>query len=83
MILGILSEEDRGVRCPSSRYAAVICVRATALSNGVTGTSPQSKTLAHDMYGFMPARALKPLKLVWRAEAARIARGPKRAPGMY
>jgi hypothetical protein len=34
------------------------------------------------MYGFIPALALKPRKEVWRAEAARIARGPKRAPAM-
>lgn len=31
----------------------------------------------------MPARALKPRKAVWRADAARIARGPKRAPERY
>ena len=42
--------------------------------------SPQSRIEAHDEYGFMPARGLKPLKGVWRAEAARMARGPKRAP---
>lgn len=43
--------------------------------------SPQSMTLAHDVYGLKPARGLKPLKLVCRAEAALIARGPNRAPG--
>jgi hypothetical protein len=34
------------------------------------------------MYGLIAALALKPRKEVWRAEAARIARGPKRAPVM-
>jgi len=29
----------------------------------------------------MPARGLKPRKEVWRPDAARIARGPNRAPG--
>lgn len=31
-------------------------------------------------YGLMPARGLKPRKEVWRLEAWRMARGPKRAP---
>jgi hypothetical protein len=31
----------------------------------------------------MAARVLKPRKDVWRADAARMARGPKRAPGLY
>lgn len=42
--------------------------------------SPQSMMEAHDVYGLMPARGLKPRKVVWRAEAARIALGPNRAP---
>jgi hypothetical protein len=32
------------------------------------------------VYGLMFARWLKPRKEVWREEAARMARGPKRAP---
>ena len=44
------------------------------------GMSPQSIIEAQEVYGFMPARGLKPRKLVWRAEAARMARGPNRAP---
>jgi hypothetical protein len=31
----------------------------------------------------MPARVLKARCEIWRAEAARIARGPKRAPAFY
>src|SRR6187402_1573197 len=50
------------------------------LSRGVTGISPQSRMVAQEVYGFRDARRLKPLKEVWRAEAARMARGPKRAP---
>jgi len=43
--------------------------------------SPQSRMRAHDVYGFRPARGLKPRKEVWRALAARMARGPNLAPG--
>lgn len=82
MIFGFLIEDDSGALCPSSRYAEVICVNATALSNGDVGISPQSKIFAHDRYGFIPARALKPRNEVWREDAALIARGPNRAPGL-
>jgi hypothetical protein len=68
---------------PSSRNASLICFRANVLSNGVIGMSPQSTIFAHDVYGFRFARELKPRKDVWREEPARIARGPKRAPGRY
>lgn len=44
------------------------------------GTSPQSSIFAHEAYGFKAARALKPRDAVWRLEAARMARGPNRAP---
>jgi hypothetical protein len=57
-------------------------VRARALSKGVTGMSPQSIILAQEVYGFNPARALKPRNDVCREDAARIARGPNRAPGI-
>jgi hypothetical protein len=53
------------------------------LSKGVMGISPQSTIEAHDVYGLRPARGLKPRKEVWREEPARMARGPKRAPGRY
>ena len=68
-------------RDPSSRNAWYICSSATPLSNGVTGMSPQSLTVAHDLYGLIPARVLKAVPGIWRALAARMARGPKRAPG--
>jgi hypothetical protein len=68
---------------PSSRNASLICFRANVLSNGVIGMSPQSTIFAHDVYGFRFARGLKPRKDVWREEPARMARGPKRAPGRY
>lgn len=38
--------------------------------------------VAHDVYGLKPARVLKPRLAVWREDAARMARGPKRAPGL-
>lgn len=34
------------------------------------------------MYGFIRARGLKARSGVWREEAARMERGPKRAPGL-
>ena len=45
------------------------------------GMSEQSRMVSGVVYGFMPARGEKARKGTWRAEAARIARGPKRAPG--
>ncbi len=42
--------------------------------------SPQSRIVYGEEYGFRPRRGLKPLNDVWRAEATRMARGPKRAP---
>ena len=69
-----------GEREPSSRNALVICLSARRLSNGLRGMSPQSMIVRGDMYGFRPRRGLKPRAADWRAEAARIARGPKRAP---
>lgn len=42
--------------------------------------SPQSTMRAQFWYGLMLARGLKPRKLVCRADACRIARGPNRAP---
>ena len=69
-----------GGRAPSSSNAALICRSATALSIGVAGMSPQSRIFAQLWYGLMAARGLKPRNDVCRAEAARIARGPKRAP---
>lgn len=71
-----------GVRDPSSVKAAVICLSAIPLSTGVIGMSPQSRIRAQFWYGFMPARGLYPRKEVCRAEAARMARGPKRAHGV-
>ena len=53
------------------------------MSKGVTGMSPQSRIVYGEVYGFRPRRGLKPRKEVWRAEAALIARGPKRAPGRF
>ncbi len=79
--LGFGTSGETARRWPSSVKAAVICARATALSMGVMGMSPQSMILAQLWYGLMPARGLKPLKDVCLAEAWRIARGPKRAPG--
>ena len=77
---GAGEDNDDDVRLRSSVYPAVIWVRAMALSNGVTGISPQSRILAQEVYGLNPARVLNPRKEVWRPEAARMARGPKRAP---
>ena len=68
-------------REPSSSKASVIWRKARALSKGVTGMSPQSIILAQESYGLMLARGLKPRNEVWRPDAARIARGPNRAPG--
>lgn len=42
--------------------------------------SPQSRMVNGEVYGLREARWLKPRKEVWREEAARIARGPNRAP---
>lgn len=67
-------------REPSSRYASLICRRARVLSKGVTGMSPQSRIVKGVVYGFRAARWLKPRKEVCRDEAARMARGPNRAP---
>lgn len=36
--------------------------------------------VAHELYGLIPARVLKDVPAIWRALAARMARGPKRAP---
>lgn len=36
-----------------------------------------------DPLTYIPPRKLKPRKEVWRAEAARIALGPKRAPFIF
>jgi hypothetical protein len=44
------------------------------------GMSPQSRIEGHEVKGLMPARVLKPRWEIWRDEAARMARGPKRAP---
>ncbi len=57
---GAGEDDENGVRLRSSVYPAVICVRAIALSNGVTGISPQSSILAHEVYGLMPALVLNP-----------------------
>ena len=70
-----------GGRLPSSIKASVICCSAAALSIGVMGISPQSIVLAHDLYGLMPAFGWKLRPGRWRADAVRIARGPRRAPG--
>ncbi|KAJ8123255.1 hypothetical protein ONZ43_g750 [Nemania bipapillata] len=83
MSFGFGSSGDTGARAPSSENAAVICTIACALSMGVTGMSPQSRILAQFRYGLMLARGLKPRKVVCRAEAARIALGPKRAPARH
>lgn len=75
--------DDAGVKAgrePSSRNASYICRSATLLSNGVIGMSPQSLIMAQDLYGFIPARVLYAVPGICRALAARIARGPKRAP---
>lgn len=48
-----------GFRDKSSVYAVVIWWRAKALSKGVMGMSPQSRTKGHEVYGFTPARWLK------------------------
>ena len=69
-----------GGRAPSSEKAALIWRRASSLSKGVMGMSPQSRMVKGEVYGFRPRRGLKPRKAVWREEAARMARGPKRAP---
>ena len=80
--LGFLSREGEvEAREPRVRKASDNCWMASALSKGVMGMSPQSRIRAHDVYGLRPARGLKPRKEVWRALAARMARGPKRAPG--
>ncbi len=50
------------------------------MSRGVTGMSPQSRMVKGVEYGLRAARWLKPRKEVWREEAARMARGPNRAP---
>jgi hypothetical protein len=42
--------------------------------------SPQSRILAHDRYGLIPARGLKARNEVCLEDAARIARGPNLAP---
>ena len=81
----LLASEGRGSgetagRPPNSAKASVICSSATALSNGVAGMSPQSTMVAQSWYGLMPARWLKPRNDVWRPDACRMARGPKRAP---
>jgi hypothetical protein len=80
MSLVLLTSDETGLRPPSSVRAVVICSRATALSTGMTGMSPQSRIEAQLWYGLMLARALNPLNDVWREAAWRMARGPKRAP---
>lgn len=67
-------------RDPSSRNASYIWRSATPLSKGMIGMSPQSFMVAQALYGLIPARVLKDVPAIWRALAARMARGPKRAP---
>lgn len=81
MSFGFGSSGDTGARLPSSVKASVICSRATALSTGTMGMSPQSIILAQFWYGLMLALGLKPRKVVCRDEAWRMARGPNLAPG--
>ena len=77
---GVLRRDEAAARLPSSVKACVNCPRATALSKGTMGMSPQSMISAQLEYGLMLARGLKPRKDVCRLDAWRMARGPKRAP---
>ena len=65
---------------PSSYRPSVIISRASCLSIGVNGVSPQSKIRAHDLYGLIPASGWNPREGICRAEASPIVRGPSRAP---
>ena len=76
-IMGLVSAT---FRAPSCLKAVDICCSASALSKGVTGISPQSRTVSGVPKGSNCARGLKPRKGSCLALAARMARGPKRAP---